>query len=403
MAVQRLLAHIEARGLFFRLTLAWVLCALPRIVFARLFHLGTCYRFFMDGDTDSAWYPLYEGLASLFWTVSGGHLWTYFALHLVLHALIGPLVYVLTQALGLGARTAWLAVAGVAFMPYYVSVGSRQPQVGVTIVALALISWIFVAWQQRRYPFGWGALFAAASFLSLTLRPNVASVVGALYALALFRAWRRSSPRTLRATKPIVISGTLLGLLLVGMASVNYQREGRFSPFTGNLGFNLYVGNNPDLAEFAFRYDITSLQDSIHAIPPAAATSPIEERDRVFRTLALEFIRDHPGQSLWNALLKSWRYWDVRLEDAALTPLHENLAYTLPYLGYGLLSLFGAWVMWRSRNRDSLVVIATVVLTYWAPHVIFFGTVRMRMTAEFLLVMLAAYALASWTERRSSL
>jgi len=402
MAVQRLLAHIEARGLFFRLTLAWVLCALPRILFARLFHLGTCYRYFMEGDTDSAWYPLYESMASLFWKISGGHLWTYFALHLVLHAMIGPLVYVLAQALGLGARTAWLAVAGVAFMPYYISVGSRQPQVGVTIVALALISWIFVLWEQRRYSLGSGALFAVASFLTVTLRPNVASVIGALYALALLRAWRRSSPRTLQATRPIVISGTLLGLLLVAMASLNFQREGRFSPFTGNLGFNLYVGNNPDLTEFAFRYDITSLQDSIHAIPPAAAAVPLEERDRVFRTLAIDFIREHPGRSLWNALLKAWRYWDVRLEDAALTPLHENLAYTLPYLCYGTLSLFGAWAMWRAGRRDSLVVIATVLLAYWAPHVIFFGTVRMRMTAEFLLVILAAYALASWCDRRSS-
>jgi hypothetical protein len=354
----------------------------PRAIFAASFGLGPDYTYFLDGDTDSAWYPLYEQLASFLWAVSGGNVPVYVALHLVLHALVGPLVYSLALRLGLGLRTAWLSVVGVACLPYYVSVGARQPQVGVTIVLVALLVLVFVWWSNTRFGVGPGLLFALAGAALMTLRPNAASTIGALYVLAAVWALARS-----QAIRMVLLSGAVLALVSSGLASRNF----------GNLGFNLYMGNNPKVAEYALRYDITSLQDTTSAgIPPEASAVPLAERDRVFRRLALEYIRENPAGSVWNAVLKSWRYWDVRLEDARLTSRLENLAYTVPYLVYGSLALAGAWWMWKTR-RDAAIVIGTAIVSYWLPHVVFFGTVRMRMTVEFLLVMLAAFAVARKT------
>jgi len=399
------LDRLEALHPAIRLSLAWVACVAPRAAFAARFGVGHDYTYFLDGDTDSAWYPLYESLASGLWAASGGRVRVHVAFHLALHSLIGPLVYALSKRLGLGGRTAWLAALGVAGLPYYVSVGARQPQVGLTIVLMALLLLIFAAWKAERFGPGPGLLFALASAALLTLRPNAASTIAALYGLAALWTLARPRSRSIAAARPVVASGVLLLLLTTGLAWRNLQREGRFSPFTGNLGFNLYMGNNPQVGAYALRYDITSLQDTTAGgIPAEAAATPLADRDRVFRRLALDYIRRHPLRSAWNAVLKSWRYWDVRLEDARLTPPLENLAYTLPYLGYGSLALAGAWRLW-SRRHDALIVIGAVIVSYWLPHAVFFGTVRMRMTVEFLLVALAAAWLTSAaieTERAGS-
>lgn len=390
------LDRLESPHPAFRLFLAWVVCAAPRAAFAGYFGLRADYTYFLNGDTDSAWYPLYESLASFLWAASGERVWIYVAFHLCLHSLLGPLVYSLSKGLGLGARTAWLGVLMVAFLPYYVSVGARQPQVGVTIVMMALLVLLFVAWKEGGFRLGPGLLFALASAALVTLRPNAASTIGALFALASFWTLARSRSRRIAAAHPVLVSGLVLALLTSGLAWRNLRNEGRFSPFTGNLGLNLYIGNNPNVGATALRYDITSLQDSTGGgIPPEASATPLADRDRVFRRLALDYIRENPGNSLWNAVLKSWRYWDVRLEDAWLTPWLENLAYTVPYVCYGLLAVAGVWRLWTRKRRDAVVVIGTVIVSYWLPHAVFFGTVRMRMTVEFLLVMLAASAVAS--------
>ena len=100
------------------------------------------------------------------------------------------------------------------------------------------------------------------------------------------------------------------------------------------------------VGEYALRYDITSLQDSINeTLTIEYRDTPVDERDAYLRREAVEFISAHPGRALWNAVLKSWRYWDPRLEDARLTPLFWNLAYT---------ELYFSDVLWPDFNENHL-------------------------------------------------
>jgi 4-amino-4-deoxy-L-arabinose transferase-like glycosyltransferase len=396
-----LLDRLERAQPSSRLLVAWAACALPRAALAAIVGLDEDYGYFIHGRTNSAWYPLYEWLAASLWSLTGGSVRLYFAAHLAIHSLLGPIVYGLTRKLGLGARAAWLAVIGVAFMPYYVSLSARQPQVGITIVMVAALLLVYAGWTGGRRSRGAGILFAAMCGLTIAIRPNALSVIAVLYLLAL--AGTGDRPQDVRRGRlvSVLTSGGVFAAILLALAAINLQREGRFSPFTGNVGFNLYVGNNPHVGEYALRYDITSLQDSLdESLPPDYATTPNEERDDLLRRAALDYMSAHPGQSIWNAVLKTWRYWDPRLEDARLTPLHWNLAYTLPYVVYGLLALGGAWILWKRGSRSALLVIVATLLAYWLPHAVFFGSVRMRMTTEFLLIVLAACAVAAWIDDR---
>jgi len=396
-----LLDRLERARPSSRLLVAWAACALPRAALATIVGLDEDYGFFIHGRTNSAWYPLYEWLAASLWSLTWGSLRLYFAAHLAIHSLLGPIVYGLTRKLGLGGRAAWLAVLGVAVMPYYVSLSARQPQVGVTIVLIAGLVLAYAGWTGDRRPRGAGILFAAMGGLTIAIRPNAVSVIAVLYLLALVGTGARGRDHRRTRLASVLTSGAVFAAILLALAAINLQREGRFSPFTGNVGFNLYVGNNPRLGEYALRYDITSLQDSLNeSLPPDYATTPNEERDDLLRRAALDYISAHPWLSIRNAVLKSWRYWDPRLEDARLTPLHWNLAYTVPYVVYGLLALGGAWLLWMRGPRSALLVIVATLLAYWLPHAVFFGTVRMRMTTEFLLIVLAACAVAAWIDDR---
>jgi hypothetical protein len=132
-----------------------------------------------------------------------------------------------------------------------------------------------------------------------------------------------------------------------------------------------------------------------HGLPPEADAAPdLHARDAVLQRLALEFIRAHPGTVLDNTLRKAWRWWDLRLEDAERNPWWWNLGYTGPYLAIAGLAVFGAWRMLGTGRSAALGLIAVVVISYWLPHLVLFPTIRMRMTTEFLLILVAAYGAA---------
>jgi hypothetical protein len=392
MLLERLLSRLDRleRGApALPLLLAWAICLPPRAALAALVGLDEEYGYFVHGRTNSAWYPLYEWLAAALWRATGGHIGLYFAAHLVLHCTIGPVVYALAKRLGLGARTAWLAVLGVAVLPYYASLGARQPQVGVAVVLFALLVLAFADWYDDLTSRRAAVLFAAAAGVAITLRPNALSTIVAFYALVLLA-------RKPGAARRAALSLAVFAAVLLALAIHNRQAEGRFSPLTGNLGFNLYAGNNAHVSDYALRHDITSLQDTLNeALPPAYASTPPTSRDDLLRRAALEYMAAHPWRTAWNAALKTWRYVDPLLEDARLNPLHWNLAYTVPYLLYGSLALAGARLLARRGPRAALVVLVTALVSYWLPHAILFGAVRMRMTTESLLIVLAAHALAA--------
>lgn len=391
-----------------RLGLAWCLCLLPRATAALMLPLVGEYRLLQDPDADigSLLYPAYEALGALLWWTSGQDVARYVALHVALHSLLGPLVYAICRQLRLGAAAAWLAVLGAAGLPYYVATSARQPQVPIVIAAVAALVWLFLGWRDRDFKGARGCAFACAGFASAFLRPNLLVTVAGLQALALWTALameRRDGRRAARVSA--LASIALLALLLACAAGVARVRTGHWSPFPPVAGYNLYVGHNRHAESYLARHDIKSLEDVIrdHGEPAGVlGAGDARARDARYARLGLEYAREHPAQTAENTLRKAWRYWDWRLEDAERNPPLWNLVYTGPYVLYAGLALLGALALWRQGRCGELGVIALVIGSYWLPHLVLFPTVRMRMSTEFLLVILAAAGAVRLARGRAS-
>lgn len=394
----RWIDRLEALPLAARAVLAWLVCLVPRALATASLGLVGDYRVFADptARTQSWWYPFYRELAEGLWASSGGSVALFAAWQLALHAAVGPLVYGCCRRLGLSGGSAWFAVLGVALLPYYVSASARQPQVGVVIAFVVLVVWAFLGW--RNSGFGWrGAIgFAALGATSTLIRPNLLLTVAALYALAL--AEHPPDPRERRAAAARILgSGLLVALALLGLAAAAKARTGAWSPFQPVAGYNLWLGHNPRVGEYLRRWDVLSVEDAVrdHGFPEEIeAIEDPYQRDRKFTQLALEYARSHPRETLVNTLVKAGRYWDFRMEDAEENPLLWNLAYTGPYLACLALGALGAAAMLRSGQGRALLLVAAVLVSYWIPHLVMFPTIRMRMTTEFLLIILAGHGLA---------
>jgi len=373
--------------------ITWAVCMVLRVGAVAGLGLIASYTFFSEGLRNAYWYPGYEALAKAIWTLTAGIVPIYVALHLALHSLIGPLVFSIALRLNLGRTAAWLAALGVAVMPYYVSMAARQPQAGSLIVVFAATFLAFLEWKRRGFRLLPGLAFGVLGFVLFTMRPNATVNLLLFYAVSagfVFGAWRRGEHWRPGVTA-ILASGLVFTSLVAGMMAANWVTEGRLSPFPAVSGENLYIGNNRYTAAYVRRYDIDSLQDTLHEEFPAGV-SP--DDDASLRRSALAFMQANPLQTLENTFLKGVRYWDIRLERAERNSLYWNLAYTVPYITYGLLAIVGTALLWSRGQRFVVLLLGGTAIGFCAPHLLFHGTIRHRMTTEFLLLLLAGYALA---------
>jgi hypothetical protein len=387
----KILGSLEGRKLTSRLAVSWAICIAPRIAFISIAGYSPSYRYFQDGFHFGHWYPLYELFSSILWMASQENLIIYIVFHVAVHATIGPFVYLMAKQMNFSTLQTWFAVAGVACMPYYVSVAARQPQVGVTITFFAIMLSVFLYWTQGGFSIRLGILFALVSFLLLLLRPNAFSTVFVLYAFAFsYSLMRKSRKPTICA----LLSGIFLTILVWGLSWENMRNANRFS-LTSNSGYNLYIGNNTYVPEYLRRYDILSLEDIVrdHGLPEEAFVNGVRD-DAGLTAIALEYMKSNQYRTILNMAGKTLRYWDFRLEDANNNSVVKNVLYTVPYLFYAPLALPGAYSMWKRKHHMSVAVVSLTLLSYYLPHAVYFGTIRMRMTTEFLLIMLASYAFA---------
>jgi len=399
-SVRRWAERAERAGLPARLAAAWCACAAPRALVFLFMSPSVDYRFFIDGETGSYWYPFYTALAGLLWSAAGGVLPIYVAFHLAIDACLGPVVYLLAARLKFAPTQRWISVFGVATLPYYVSMTARQPTVGVTVVGFALLLLLFALWAEKGFRFRSGVWFAIGGFFYMHLRPNVLVTMAALYALAAVRHLRpgpRGQQRPIRGTRAIIASALVLVALSTVMAAWNRGRTGHFSLLPPNNGYNLYVGNNPWLREYAARHDIPSFEQVVYDKGLPLEATPGDdpyERDASLARWTLRFAASHPRETVAGWLLKAWRYWDIRLEDADLNPALWNGSYTVPYVACVLLAGWGAWRLWARGSRWVVALVLVALFSYCLPYLVYFPSIRMRMTSEFLLVMLAACGLA---------
>lgn len=392
-------------GLWKLLFWAWIICLIPRVAVFSLFgEFSNSNNVFLDASNCGYQYPLYNSLSFLLWTVSYNQPLIYIGLFLLIQSLVGPLVLLLCRLFNFPSTASWLSVFGVAFLPYYVSVAARQPQVGFTIVMFCAWLVSFVAWIKNGFNQRLGFLFSLMSFSLLLLRPNAISSIVVLYLYILGRTFIGSSKgKTLKAWEDVTrvfTSIACFALLCSILVLLNFFSHGHPSLFTPNSGYNLYIGNNAWVSEYVKRYDILSLEDIVrdHGLPPEAlAETNLYKRDNILKKIALEYATTNPVLTLKNSVLKYLRYWDFRMEDYEMNHLFWNLAYTIPYITMMIFAAAGIVFAFKQGQHSQLTILILVLASYSLPHAFFFGMIRMRMVTEFLLIMLAAYGMNSLT------
>src|SRR5207253_8875335 len=135
------------------------------------------------------------------------------------------------------------------------------------------------------------------AFLFFFARPNAASVVAALYGLALITSHDD------RDRRGIGWSSALFVALVLALSASNKVRFDRFTPLPAKGGYNLYVGNNPRARQYLrgldFSYDDTAFQDIVKLSPLNRTASDGRgwyEIDAINASRAWRFMKANPGE-----------------------------------------------------------------------------------------------------------
>ena len=217
-----------------------------------------------------------------------------------------------------------------------------------------------------------GALVGLATFM----RPTWLLVGPGLSVLFLF--YGNQSVRWKLAVSLVICLA--LGIVLAPWTVRNAWVTGHFVPTTLWVGPSLYDGLNPDAtgdSDMEF-FEKDRLLQSMSEY----------EMDREYRRRSWAFAASHPQRVMWLALVKQLRYWS----PAPNTPQFKHpLIHAVAWLAYAPLILLACVGAWFSRRDFWLLILTAAPIFYFALlHLLFVGSLRYRLPAEYPLAVLAA-------------
>lgn len=245
----------------------------------------------------------------------------------------------------------------------------------IAIVRLARCS------QGRITPLsGFAAGLTAGLFIGFAtlVRPTWLYVGPAIAVAALVSG----SPRGQWRNRVPCLAGVACGivLLMAPWTMRNYCVTGHVVPTTLWVGPSLYDGLNPAATGDSDMTFIETDQLQTHMSE--------YEVDREYRRRAWEFAVGNPLRMVWLAMKKQQRYWSLVPNASQFQNPLLKLVVCLTSLP---LLIFGAIGLWSSRRELGLVAVtAGPVLLFAALHLLFVGSLRYRLPAEYPLAVMAA-------------
>lgn len=338
-------------------------------------HFDTTYVAFVE--------PLYPFLAAAVHAVSGQSYLALVLVQLVLSALLAPVVFAIGRRLH-APIAGGLAAAIVVVHPGFVAYALKYHP--LTLDALLTASVILATLRLRAVArpaaaVAWGAVTG----LCLLSRPTMLLVLPVIGAWLLAdRGWRMHA-RALGVAVLVAVA------VVSPWLARNYRALGHLVLGRSNVGYMLWIGNNP-LATGSLWIDHDT---------PVAARMPAELRtavaaekgeigqDRHFRTAALTYIAAEPMAFVMRYVRKLFYFWWF-----APTSGREYGALFTWYKGWYAVLLALA-VIGAAARRGTDVDIASVVLVVAVPigfsvvQSLFFVEGRHRLAVEWALVVLA--------------
>ena len=353
---------------------------------------------FLPGVPSAYTQPLYAFfLAGLYWPF--GHSWLAVGLAQTLVAVATAL---LVLEIGRRLRSAWVGVAAALLTtlhPYVVWHDvhvNREILDGFVLAALTLLG--LLAFERRSAALG----AATGAFAGLAVLGNARLALLPL-ALAVYVAWPARPAR-----RALLVAGATLAtaVLVVTPWLVRNEVSIGCAVITSDARA-LWKANNPATYEVLARGQWIDDVPDLPGIPPwperAAAISPAAARAvdecaqmRFYRDEVLDFWRDQPGEKARLSAQAVRMLWSptfsVEDDDEARGGLAEagrQVVEPLYALALYALALAGCFFVPRR-----FLALALVLLTYnTLAAMVFAGTVRYRAPFDFLLALLAAFAL----------
>jgi 4-amino-4-deoxy-L-arabinose transferase-like glycosyltransferase len=203
------------------------------------------------------------------------------------------------------------------------------------------------------------------------------------------------------------------GCMLVGLIIVmlpwwvrNYRVTGHVVLTTLQFGVSLGDGLSPiatggsDIegmwAALLDRYGNDRDKWTAACVDPLGPRGEFSEydQDRLWRRLALQWAREHPGRVLQLAAIKFTRMWNVWPNEPQFRSWPVRLAVFVSYVPIMVLACWGAW---KFRDRGWPCVLCWLPAVYLTLlHMVFVSSIRYREPAMLPLIVLAAGAAVSW-------
>jgi 4-amino-4-deoxy-L-arabinose transferase-like glycosyltransferase len=211
----------------------------------------------------------------------------------------------------------------------------------------------------------WAGFGALAGFAGLT-ESSILVVIPFLMALA---AWRLA-----RAGKRWLLPGVVASLTLAAVISPWMIRNAmvfhRFIPMRGNMGLELWLGNNGQNLAWS-SYDLSPMHNE-KELAEYNQMGEVAYMDQKAR-LAEEYIHDHPRWYAWMCVRRAtylWTgYWSFNRDYLAEEPMDPA---NIPFAScMTLLGLTGLFLAWRKDRFDAFRyggVMFLFPLTYYFAH-----------------------------------
>lgn len=280
------------------------------------------------------------------------------------------------------SRAAWFAagLAGLTGLITFYEVLILQASIDVALTTAALLA---LTWALQGRGARWFLIAGIVFGLAALNRPNMAIAAAGLAAVLL--ATRRVRPAAM------LVAGVLVGMAPVAVR--NGVVAGEWSPVSSHGGLNFYIGNSATATGFyaavpGITPDIQGQSRDARRVAALALGRPVSDAETsdYFFSLALTWIREHPGQAAVLFIKKLGYVFHAQ---------HVALPYSYPFFAHDANTALqfyaiGPWLliplgvvglgMWlrRAGDRSAMVWISFVPL-YAMSVALFFIAERYRL------------------------
>jgi hypothetical protein len=182
--------------------------------------------------------------------------------------------------------------------------------------------------------------------------------------------------------------GLFVALLPWGLR--NQSITGHFTLTTFWVGPSLYDGLNPEAtgdSNMTF-FDRENLLGRMSEY----------DMDREYRRRAWRYAADHPGRAVELMFIKLARYWTLWPNASQFRQAWMQAVVAISFSLILIPAIYGTWLM---RQRWDVLLIAWGPILYFAAvHMVFVGSIRYRLPAEYPLAVLSGVGVVEFLRSR---